>query len=663
MKQAEQIPRNALVWMIAAQFTLLAPHLPRVPIWVVAVSLCAALWRIMVYRGSWSFPRWPVKLALILAGVGGILLSFRNLIGLEPMVALLLVAFALKVLEVARRKDAYVLLFLGYFVVLTEFLFSQDLLIVLLCLCNVILVTTALVALHRPGDERFSLRPLRSATAMVLQSAPLMVVLFFIFPRVGPLWTVPLKSQSAVTGMSDFMRPGDVSRLSRSGEVAFRVAFEGEIPPRSQLYWRGLVMSRLEAGTWSTLDYYDVPADQRRPPLPEVTEAPLRYSVIMAPTQQRWLYALRYARSADTGIMNAADYRLFRPVVIEDDFRYTVESWPAAELETELSPWRQRTELALPQGRNPRTLALGQELAAGSDDSQAIVDRALALFSEQSFFYTLEPPTLPAQDAVDAFLFGTRRGFCEHYASAFVVLMRAAGVPARVVAGYQGGEINPVNRTVIVHQFDAHAWAEVWMAGRGWVRVDPTSAVSPARVEFGLEQAVASEGTFLADQPLSPLRYRGIRWINQVRLRYDALTYRWQSWVVSFDGTRQMNLLQDWLGQVSPLRIAAVILGALALALLPAAVLLLWRRPLAALAPHDRLYLKFCARLARMGVVREAGEAPGSYARRAAQAVPRLAQSIESITRCYQQLAYADDPAREAAALQREMQQAVRRLN
>lgn len=640
MKQAEQIPRNALVWIIVSLFTLVAPHVERIPVWVLLTYVLAAVWRVQVYRGHWSFPRWPVRLGLIFAAVGGILFSFRSMIGLEPMVALLLTAFALKLLELARRKDAYVLLFLGYFIVLTEFLFSQDLLIVLLCLANTILVTTALVALHRSGDESFTTRPLRKASGLVLQALPLMLVLFFVFPRLGPLWTVPMKTSSGITGMSDSMRPGDISQLSRSGELAFRVAFEGDIPPRSRLYWRGLVLSRLDQNAWRALTWYELPADQRREVKPEIRGEPLRYSVIMAPTQQRWLYGLRYADSPDSGIMNAPDYRLFRFTAIEDDLFYQVESWPETLLETELSDWRRRTELALPEN-NPRTRALGEELAAGAGSSREIVDAALALFAEEGFFYSLQPPLLPEQDAMDAFLFDSRRGFCEHYASAFVILMRAAGIPARVVAGYQGGEVNPVNRTVAVRQFDAHAWAEVWLQGQGWVRVDPTSAVSPARVELGLEEAVAEEGTFLADEPLSLLRYRGIPVVNYIRLRYDALTYQWQSWVAGFNAERQLDLLNRLIGDVSPLRIGGLVLTGIALALLPAGIAMFLRQRRNKLRRHDKLYLQFCDRLARMGVVRAPGETPRAYANRAMRAVPRLAERIEAVTDRYEQVAYA----------------------
>ena len=641
MKAQEQIPRNALVWIILSMFTLVLPHVERIPPWVLAVYLFAAVWRILVYRGRWSFPRWPVKLTLIFAGFAGILLSFRSLIGLEPTVALLLTAFALKLLELAQRKDAYVLLFLGYFVVLTEFLFSQDLLIVLLCLVNVIIVTTALVALHRPGDNRFNFRPLRQAGVMVLQAAPLMLVLFFLFPRIGPLWTVPIKSQQAKTGMSEFMSPGDVSRLSRSGEVAFRVDFEGEVPPKSELYWRGLVMSRLRQGTWSALNFYEAPAVERRQNVPDTEGEPLRYSIIMQPTQQRWLYGLRYARSPDAGIMHSADFRIFKPIVIEDDYLYQVRSWPQAELETELSPWRRRIELELPGESNPRARQLAREIAAESTGPADTVRRVLNMFTNEPFVYTLQPPLLPQSDGMDAFLFDTRRGFCEHYASAFVIMMRAAGIPARVVAGYQGGEVNPVNGTVIVHQFDAHAWTEVWLEGEGWVRVDPTAAVSPERVEMGLEDALAEEGTFLADSPLSPLRYRNINLINTLRLRYDALTYSWQAWIVGFDADKQYDLLREFFGEFSARKFAAVLLGSWALVLIPVAVVLLYRRKTHALSKLDKLYLGFCQRLEGMGVMREPGEAPGDYARRAGQKLPRLAEQIEEVNRRYDQLAYA----------------------
>jgi protein-glutamine gamma-glutamyltransferase len=638
----QQVPRNALVWIIICLFALVAPHVERIPVWVLAVYLLAALWRILVYRGRWSFPgRW-VKAALIASGFAGIWFSYRSLIGLEPTVALLLTAFALKLIELANRKDAYVLLFLGYFICLTEFLFSQDILIVLYSLLNVVLITTALVALHQPGEHQFNRGTIRLAGTMVLQALPLMVVLFFLFPRIGPLWTVPLKSHTARTGMSDFMKPGDVSRLSQSDDVAFRAQFEGDIPARSSLYWRGLVFSKLEEGAWRSLRYYDVPPAERRAAPVERIGDRVSYSVIMEPTQQHWLYSLRYAQSSSPGVMNAPDFRLFTPVELEDQYRYTADSWPDAALEPDLSDWRRDVELRLPGEANPRTRQWAQSLRADLDSDAAMVEAVLDRFRTGTFTYTLQPPLLSEDNPMDQFLFETRRGFCEHYAYAFVVAMRAAGIPARVVAGYQGGEVNPVNRTVIVHQFDAHAWAEVWLEGEGWRRVDPTASVSPDRIEWGLERAVAAEGTFLAESPLSPLRFRGVNWVNQLRLRYDALTYRWQSWVVGFDSEQQFKFLQNLFGEVSGRRFAAVLLGTWGVALGLIAINLLRKPRINRLTLLDRKYLGVCDRLATLGLARETGESPRSYAARVAQVRPDWAEAFLQISDMYCDLAYAD---------------------
>jgi transglutaminase-like putative cysteine protease len=664
MKPDQQIPRNALVWIILSLFTLVAPHAARIPVWILAVYVFAALWRIMVYQGRWSFPgRW-VRAALIVSSFAGIYLSYGSLIGLEPTVALLLTAFALKLIELAERKDGYVLLFLGYFICITEFLFSQDLPVVLFSLLNITLVTTALVAMHRPGEHQFNRKTIRLAAIMLLQSLPLMVVLFFLFPRIGPLWNVPIKSHTATTGVSDFMKPGDISRLGQSTAVAFRVEFEGAIPAQSDLYWRGLVLNRLEEGAWRSLRYYDVPASERRPfPVDTVGES-LTYRVIMEPTQQNWLYSLRYAQSSTPGVMARADYVLYSPTELEDERLYSVQSWPQALLETELSPWRRQNELQLPAGDNPLTRELAQQLRAQAGSDEALVTSILSRFRTGDFSYTLEPPLLPQVDSLDAFLFQTRRGFCEHYASAFVYLMRAAGVPARVVAGYQGGEVNPVNRTVIVHQFDAHAWAEVWLQGQGWVRVDPTAAVSPDRIEWGLERAMAGEGGFLSNSPLSPLRYRGVAWVNTLRLRYDALTYRWQLMVVGFDREQQFKLLNDWFDGISIRKFVVVLLGALLLVLVPVAFSLLRGRKTHKLSAVDKYYLQFCARLARRGVVRNPGETPQQLFARAALELPAQAPALTTITGLYQRLAYGDEGLcdDERASLLAQLRRAVRQF-
>ncbi len=637
----EQVPRNALVWIIASMFALLAPHALRIPVWVLLVYIVAVVWRIQVHRGRWSFPGRVVKVVLTLSGFFGVMASYGSVIGLEPTVALLLIAFALKLVELVKRKDAYVLLFLGYFVCITEFLFSQDLLVTLYSIFTVVLVTTALVALHQPGQQRFSGSSLRLAGVMLLQALPLMIVIFFLFPRFGPLWTVPIKSHTAKTGMSDFMKPGDVASLSQSDEVAFRVKFAGEIPPASELYWRGLVFSRLRQGVWSSLGYYEVPAGEMRPREVATNGEGVGYSVIMEPTQQNWLYSLQYAVSGTAGVMHTPDYRLYSPGPIESEYMYRARSWPRSVVEPELSEWRRKTELKLPPLGNDGARSLAQRIRADVDSQQAFVDAVLSYFSNEPFHYTLKPGRLTSSDQIDEFLFDSRRGFCEHYASAFVFMSRSVGIPARVVAGYQGGEINPVNKTVIVHQFDAHAWAEVWLEGRGWVRVDPTSAVAPSRIEWGLEEALASEGTFLADAPLSPLRYRKLPLLNQLRLRYDALTYQWQSWVVGFNREAQFELLHELFGEISARVFITLFIGSWVLVLTPVAISLLRRKSTREINPLDKHYLLFCERMSEIGLARETGETPDQYYARVREEVPEKAEQVERITGLYNELAYA----------------------
>jgi protein-glutamine gamma-glutamyltransferase len=439
------------------------------------------------------------------------------------------------------------------------------------------------------------------------------------------------------------MKPGDVASLSQSADVAFRVKFEGEIPDKSSLYWRGLVFSRLEQNVWSSLGYYDVPIAEQRADDVVTKGKPLRYSVIMEPTQQNWLYALRYARATSPGVLHTSDFRLVSPAPIESEYMYRVESWTQAVVEAHLSEWRRNTETKLPPQGNPRTRELAQDLRASADSDQDFVDKVLDRFNRESYVYTLRPGRLSGSHPVDQFMFQSKRGFCEHYASAFVFMMRAAGVPARVIAGYQGGEINPVNKTVIVHQFDAHAWAEVWLENQGWVRVDPTSAVSPLRIEMGLEEAMATEGSFLAAAPLSPLRYRGIPLLNQLRLRYDALTYRWQSWVVGFDSEQQFDLLHSLFGEISTRVFATLLLGSWALVLIPVAISLFLRRDTNPTSALDKHYRLFCERMAGLGLVRAPGEPPGQFAQRAIEALPAFSEQLQRITGLYNDLAYAGE--------------------
>jgi transglutaminase-like putative cysteine protease len=658
VKLDQQIPRNALVWILLAQLFLLLPHLTRLPAWIFVLYTVTAGWRIMVYRGQWSFPSRWIRYIFAIGGFTGVSVSFGTMLGLEPTVALLLTAFTLKLMELCEHKDAYLVIFLGFFVCLTEFLFSQELWITLYNTFCVLVLITALVALHRPGYQRFSLAPLRRSALYLAQAFPLMVVLFLIFPRLPPLWAVPIKSNAAKMGVSDYMSPGDIASLSTSDEVAFRAEFTDEIPPVSKMYWRGLVFSKFDGRTWLSLKWRDIPTLERRENPPEgPLENGLQYTVVVEPTQQKWLYSLRYVGQHSRNVARSNDFRVVSPIEIQDQYRYSATSYPDVVIDLELSDWRREVDLKIPVRGNLRARALASSIRAEATNDRDYANRVLDHFNREKFVYTLNPALL-GDSMMDDFLFETRQGFCEHYASAFVFLMRSQGVPARVVVGYLGGEVNPVNKTVIVHQFDAHAWAEIWLEGEGWVRADPTGAVSPDRIEWGLERAMAEEGSFLAGLPLSPIHYRDVAWLNQLRLRYDAITYAWQLMVISYDTDDQYQILDDLLGEISIRSVATLVLGVGLLSLLPVLIGIAWRaRP--SQSTEVRAYQRFCRKLTALGLVRSSGEAPRSFAQRACKELPRLEKEIMEVTRCFENVTYTPGYSE---THQKELRRAVRRF-
>ncbi len=646
---ADQLSRRAMLWLIACQFLVFIPHFARVPVWIIAVYIGAALWRVQMYRAHANPPGRLIRLGLAVGAGLAVFASYRTLIGLEPMVALLLVATALKFLESVRAKDGYVLVALGFFICVTQFLFSQELPIVLYTIVSTLLLVTAMITLNQTPGTRTSRREPPLAIKMLSLAIPMMVVLFVLFPRIGPLWSVPSKTGQGTTGMSDMLKPGDVSRLGRSAEVAFRVQFDGAIPPKPELYWRGMVMSRFDDGAWQTLGWRDHPPEERQLKPPVTGDEDLEYQVILEPTMQRWLYALPYAESDTTGIIEAWDFRLTTLNPVESQIGYRVRSWPDTVMQPALSAWRRQTELKFPRDLNPRARDWINQLRLRYGTDEALVTAVLDHFRREPFFYTLRPPPITEANFVDRFLFESRRGFCEHYAYTFVALMRLAGIPARIVGGYQGGEVNPVNNTVVVRQFDAHAWAEVWFDQRGWVRVDPTGAVSPARVEFGLEEALAGEEGFLADSPLYAYRFRGVGVVNWMRLRYDALAWQWQSFIVGFNSDEQLGLLKNWFGQIRVSWFVAVMLGSWAVVLIPLTWFLNRSRHPQNQLPEEQTFLKLCSRLERRGVRRLPGESPVAMLKRAAAHMDEQDPLLKQLTAAVRAL-YESSPRNDPTA-------------
>lgn len=445
-----------------------------------------------------------------------------------------------------------------------------------------------------------------------------MLLLFVLFPRIpGPIWGLPKDAHGGVTGLSDSMNPGSISDLGQSDAVAFRASFEGgEMPPANRLYWRGPVLWDTDGRRWTGDRRLEL--DATPPPVTPLGPA-LAYTLTLEPHQQRFLLALDLPGAAPPGARLGRDFQLWSDQPVRDRLRYSMRAWPDYRVDALSAVERQRA-LALPVGQHPRSRALAREWRAQAASDDEVVQFALLHFREQPFVYTLSPPLLTG-DVVDEFLFLSQRGFCEHYAAAFTVLMRAAGVPTRVVTGYQGGERNPLGDYLLVRQRDAHAWAEVWLDGRGWVRVDPTAAVAPIRVEQGMQAALPDSvgaGSVLGLEGSAPM-LAAVKQLSQI---WDTVNNSWNQWVLGYGPARQAELMARlgfgrldwrWLG------IALLVTVALVLAAV-VAWLLRGRRP----DPVLRAYRRLCGKLSRAGLPRRPCEGPRDYAARVVAARPDL---------------------------------------
>ncbi len=621
----------ALAWLLAALVLAAAPHAVELPVWLSALFAVVAGWRGFIALRGLSLPPRGLLLALALLAGAGVLIDYRTLFGRDAGVALMVAMAACKLLETGGLRDGVVLVFLGYLLVMSNLLYSQEILMVAYLFAAVLVMLAAQALIHRPHSGLRGWAPLRLAGGMVLQAIPVMLVLFILFPRIpGPLWGLPKDAYKGRTGLSDEMMPGTVSELVRSDTVAFRARFAAATPPPNQRYWRGPVLWRFDGRRWSR--HEELPANT---PTPFVAEgAAVDYSVILEPSNRRWLFALDLPASLPPRAGMTASFQLLRDQPINEVYRYEMRSYPHYRT-GELTAAERFRGLQLPARGDPRARALAAQWRERMTRPEDRVGAALALFREQAFYYTLTPPLL-GPDSVDDFLFRTRQGFCEHYASAFVFLMRAAGVPARVVTGYQGGETNDLGGYFIVRQSDAHAWAEVWLAERGWARVDPTAAVAPGRVREGLYAA-------LADPGLLPFLARGgggeYEWLRQLALSWDSLNNSWNEWALAYGPDRQKEFLSglgfgpvDWAEMTVAMTVALGGFGLLAV---------VWRwGQRGARDPVARAWQRFCARLARRGLARGAHEGPLDFTERVAASRPELAAPVREIGRLYALLRY-----------------------
>lgn len=651
MTSLQPIPRISLIWLLIAQVLVIIPHLSQLPAWIIALWLVCAGWRVQIFRMQARYPNALAKILLMLTAGFGVFFSRGSLIGLEAGSVLLVAAFILKLVEMRSRRDALVLILLGFFTVVTSYLFDDSLLAGLYSLLPVCALLAALIGLQQSLFAERPLATLRLSATLLLQALPLMLLVFIFFPRIDPLWTMPLSADKALSGLSDSMSPGDIAELTQSDALVFRASFTGPVPPQAQLYWRALTMERFDGKRWS-----QAPAGVLAvPPAWQQRGEPWHYTIVMQPSAHRWLFGLDLAQTNLTGARQQSDFSLQAPDVVDQRLLYQLTSWPQAVREEQATAANLQRNLQLPANGEPRTRAWAVQLQAQYPQPEALVQALLQYFNRQPFFYTLRPP-VAARNSIDAFLFDTRRGFCAHYAGAMTYVLRAAGIPARVVAGYQGGEINPGGKFVSVRQFDAHAWVEYWLPGKGWQTVDPTFQVAPERIERGLEAALSGEGSFLEGSPLSLLRYRQLSWLNELRLGWERLNYGWQRWVLGYQSAQQLDLLKDWFGEVQAGRLAIALVGGggTLLGLLALWLLKPWQGRPGMLQRH---YQHFERLVARHGLKRKKAEGPRDFAERAASQLPEQAVLIRHFLQLWEAQCYAGQPIQSAR-----LKESLRRL-
>ena len=655
-------PPRTLAWTCAALAAGVVLHIGADPAWVTLAALALVLLRLAAAAGVVPLPTGGARLGIGAALVAAVFAEYHTLNGLEPGTALLTLMVGIKLLETRSRRDEYFVLGGALFLLLAACLERQQLARAPLYLLEALLCCAALaVVAHAPESAGRSPEgggdlPAREAFALagrsLLYASPLAVLLFLFFPRLpGAFWSLPA-SAAAMTGLGNTLSPGGITSLTDSYAVAFRARFEGAPPPAEDLYWRGPVLHDFDGATWRR-GRFAPSAGQRL----ECLSKPYRYRIYLAPTFRRWWIALDTVMAAPgPKVRYAYDYELIARHPVSHPISYRATSCARPLSLGPLSARERREDTALPAGSNPRTRALARRLRRHAPSDAAFVRAALEFLRTGGFRYTLTPPPLGA-NPVDEFLFDTRAGFCGHYASAFVDLMRAGGVPARVVTGYLGGQWNPYDGELIVRESDAHAWAEVWLAGHGWTRVDPTAVVEPERLYHGildlLPDAVSARARLIHASPL----------LTRTLERWEALNAWWNQRVVDFDSRSQLALLED-LGIRSPqLRDVG---WAFAAALLGWLGWISWQlgpgtgRPRA--DPLARGYGRLCRKLARVGLPREPHQGPRAYLEVIGRRRPDLAPRIAPLLARYIELRYGAASRRPRPEDSRSFERAVARL-
>ncbi len=661
------LPRDArdTLFLLCVIAWVIAPQVNVLPVWASLLAGSLLLWRgWLAWKGRPLPTRWVLAIPLILA-VGGTLYTHRTILGRDAGVTLIVMLLALKMLELRARRDAMVVFFLGFFTMLSNFFFSQSLFTAAAMLVALLGLLAALVNAHMPVGRPPLALTLRTAGTMALLGAPIMAALFMLFPRMAPLWGMPSDTMAGRSGLSGVMKVGNIAELALDESVAMRVRFDtpnGAAPPQNELYFRGPVFGAFDGVEWHPLGARGGDMLQSSPGTAanlQVRGEPVRYEVTLEAHQRPWLLLLDAAATkpviSGMETLMTQDLQWFTNRPITAVVRYKAESYPQFSHGPSAPTPSLRAYTELPAGFNPRTLALAQQMRndplidpnPARDNAEALVNAALARLRTGGYTYSLDPGVY-GQHTADEFWFDRKEGFCEHIASSFVVLMRALDIPARIVTGYQGGDRNPVDGLWTVRQSDAHAWAEVWLAGRGWVRVDPTGAVAPGRTG-AFERLRVPQGALAAAMGtvLSP----GLA--QNLRAMWEAVNNSWNQWVLNYTQSRQLDLLKALGFEAPNWQDLTMVLGFLIIfAALGGMAWSLWER-----SQHDpwlRLLARARQRLARAGLVLPPTTPPRAMAEQVQAQFGAPAAAVADWLLRLERLRYAPQPDTEWSHLRRQ---------
>jgi transglutaminase-like putative cysteine protease len=622
-----------MFWLATLLAVSVIPHLWNLPLWITGYFYAVTGLTLMLWRTTGPTPvRW-LKLPLLLVAIVLVITQVGYTEGRLFGVSLLVVMLGLKLLEMKTRRDLYITIFLGYFLLITLFLFNKSIWLTLYVILLTGGYTAALYLANQVGDEIAPLRVSKKVSLMLAGALPIMLILFVLFPRLeGPLWRLNLGRGAGVTGMSDNIDMGSISRLSQSYETAFRINFGDQaLPPAKSRYSRGMLLWETDGKHWQR------GSSRPQPVEPAIAlEDTLNYEIIMEPSGQNWLFPLDRVLDAPANTSLNKDGELSTARSI--DLRLSIQASSSLRVwDSELGKLDRQRGLKLPDAFSPRMRQLVNQWRTRDGSDESVIQQSLEYFNQQPFIYTLLPPLL-GEHPVDEFLFETRKGFCEHYATSFVILMRLAGIPARVVIGYQGGELNPMGGHLVIRQSDAHAWAEVWLEDQGWVRIDPTAAVAPERIERSIIPSTGTEGSpvvfDLDETGMLQSLWRNAGWFK------DNLELQWHHWVIGFNRSRQSSLLKDMgLGFMTQYQMAmAAIGGTLMISGLIFLVLMYGKRKQP--DPVVAAYSRFRRKLEKAGMEIPHWMGPQDLTHAATARFPKQAGEIQAITSQYISLRY-----------------------